>query len=116
MAALTPVADRRQAPRFDPERSGWKPDALLRPGFPIRIVNMSSHGVLVETATRLRPGRAAELQLCDASGDDARVLVRGRISRCRVTALEPLQFEGAIEFDIPVNPVRVVTTLARSGL
>lgn len=115
MATLTPVADRRHAPRLGPEPSGWKPDALLRPGFPIRIVNMSSHGALVETATRLRPGRVAELQLCETAGDDSRVLVRGRIGRCRVTAIDPIRYEGAIEFDSPLFPARVVTTLAGSG-
>lgn len=59
------------------------------------LVNVSRGGVLVESGLRLNPGTRTELQL---SGE-ARRNIRGRIERCRVTALDPLTYEGAIVFE-----------------
>jgi len=91
--------DRRRAARVPPEYTPWRTLALLRPGRPVLLLNMSTGGALFESSHRMSPGMRTELQL---SGQ-ARQSVCGRISRCRVTALDPLKYEGAIVFDEPVT-------------
>jgi hypothetical protein len=92
---LNGQADRRQADRVRPEDTPWRRVALLRPGRIVMLVNVSRGGALVESGLRLNPGMRTELQL---SGEPRRN-IRGRIERCRVTALEPLTYEGAIVFE-----------------
>jgi hypothetical protein len=64
----------------------------------VRLVNIGPYGALVECQARLRPGRAAELQVM-TSAADRKQIVRGRVERCQVVALSPLSFRGAIAFD-----------------
>jgi hypothetical protein len=97
MAALgTTVVERRTAPRVAPAQTRWLANAVLRPGMPVVLVNISRRGALVESGARLRPGAQTELQLAGAS---ARTSVRGRVDRCHVTGLDPLRYCGAIVFD-----------------
>lgn len=84
--------------RVGPEQGPWKADAVLRPGVPVRIIDLAPHGVRVSSPARLRPGRRAEIQLM-AQDSEERCLVAGHIGRCRVTQLSPLCFEGVIEFE-----------------
>ncbi|MEO8678290.1 MAG: hypothetical protein ABI665_04540 [Vicinamibacterales bacterium] len=88
--------DRRRTHRLAPGGTPWRPDAVLRPGQPVVLVNISTHGALVESPTRLRPGARTELQLVGAA---ARCSVRGRLDRCHVARLEPLCYRGAMVFD-----------------
>lgn len=81
-----------------PEQGPWQAEAVLRPGVPVRIIDLAPHGVRVSSPARLRPGRRAEIQFL-ARDTDERCLVPGRIGRCRVTQLSPLCFEGVIEFE-----------------
>jgi hypothetical protein len=87
--------DRRQSPRLRPERTPWQPAALLRPGKDVNIIDLSGGGALVESACRMSPGTRTELQLF---GPRKRS-IRGLIVRCRVTALSPVRYQGAIVFD-----------------
>lgn len=87
--------ERRQAGRVTPERTPWKPLALLRPGQEVRLLNVSRGGALVESATRMLPGGRTELQLSGLR----RQTLAGRIARCRVTRIDPVRYEGAIVFD-----------------
>jgi hypothetical protein len=93
-----PRVDRRRAVRAPPAHAGWHQEAVVRPGLPVRIVNIGPYGALVECQARLRPGRVAELQLMTQAAE-RRQVVRGRVERCHVVALEPLSFHGAIAFD-----------------
>jgi hypothetical protein len=78
-------------------------DALMRPGMDVRLVNISRHGALVDAASRMHPGRGTELHLSNvASG--SRLIVRGRIERCAVVALDPLLYRGAVAFDRRLDP------------
>ena len=90
------IGERRQAPRVAPHRTPWCADAVLRPGQPVRLVNISRTGALIESVGRLRPGAAADLHLIGVS---ARQHVRGRVERCQVVGLDPLCYRGAIVFD-----------------
>ena len=101
MAALTVASERRGERRQPSEHTGWKPEAVLRPGLLVRILNMSSRGVLVQSPGRLRPGRTVELQLAELDGD-RRPVVAGRVGRCRVVHLDPLLFHAVVVFDRPL--------------
>jgi hypothetical protein len=74
--------------------------AVLRPGQPITVVNISRHAALVESPTRLRPGARTEMQL---AGLHVRASVSGRLDRCYVAALEPLRYRGVVVFDHRVD-------------
>ena len=57
--------ERRQYPRVS---AGERPDmacARIRPGRPVRILNVSRSGALVESEGRLLPGASVDLQLGD---------------------------------------------------
>jgi hypothetical protein len=99
-AVVTAVAERRRGRRVEADAGGWKADAVLRPGLLVRIVNISPHGVLLESTARLRPGRRAEMQLTAIEGEE-RPYCFGRITRCSVVSVSPLVFRGAIVFDGP---------------
>lgn len=97
MAAVACAAlERRRTHRLAPEVTQWRPEAVLRPGQPVVLVNISVHGALVESAARLRPGAHTELQLV---GRGARCRMRGRLDRCHIATLEPLAYRGAIVFE-----------------
>lgn len=95
---MTARPDRRCATRLRPDESRWKPEAVLRPGLAVRLIDIGPRGALIESAARLRPGRRAELQLA-AHGTEQRELVTGRVERCHVSRLNPLLFRGAIAFE-----------------
>jgi len=99
MAPVTAVAiERRRQRRRAAEESGWKGDAVLRPGLLVHVVDISQDGVLLESPARLRPGRRAELQLTTLEGDSHPIIL-GRITRCAVVGVSPIVFRGAMVFD-----------------
>lgn len=69
--------------------------ALLRPGQEVVVVSLSITHATVQSSRPLQPGSRAELQL---TGADRRVL-RGYICHSTVARLQPLCYEGLIEFD-----------------
>lgn len=70
----------------------------VRPGCDAALVDVSAGGALVETAHRLLPGASIDVQLLVRG---RRVLVRGRVLRCEVSALGPAGpiYRGALNFD-----------------
>lgn len=104
MAALTLAGpDRRRGARAKPADTPWQAEAVVRPGLVVRVLDISPHGVLVESSGRLRPGRSAELQLSFMEGE-GRLLARGLVCRCYVAGLAPLRYQGAIVFEGPLHP------------
>ena len=96
-------SERRRSGRMPPDAAGWRDDAVLRPGLLVHVVNVGAFGALVVGATRLRPGRAAELQLVSVAGERKHT-VSGRVERCHVVRLQPLEYSGAISFDAALHP------------
>jgi hypothetical protein len=97
MAALTDRwSDRRAEQRVTGEQLRWRPNAVLRPGQTVVLLNVNSRAALVESDARLRPGAHTELQL-QAGGN--RTTIRGHLDRCHVAALEPLRYRGVLIFD-----------------
>jgi hypothetical protein len=78
----------------------WQARAILRPGQPITLLNISSRAALVESAARLRPGAHTEVRL---AGLNVRASIGGRLDRCYVAALEPIRYRGVLVFDERVD-------------
>ncbi len=90
------ASDRRRDRRCRLSDTCWDARAVLRPGVPVTLVDISARGVLVESSVRLRPGALTEMQL---TGAGTRLTVRGRLDRCYVAALEPLRYRGVLMFE-----------------
>ena len=90
------AADRRREPRQAGGGSRFDQRAVLRPGQPVILVNITTRAALVESASRLRPGAFTEVQL---AGPGARASVKCRLDRCYVTALEPIRYRGVVLFE-----------------
>ena len=97
MAPVTiDLSERRRERRCPGGGARWQSRAVLRPGQPITLLNISSRAALVESDARLRPGARTEVQL---AGSMARTSIAGRLDRCYVAALEPIRYRGVLVFD-----------------
>ncbi len=75
----------------------------LRSGSGASLLNLSSGGLLLETAARLAPGAAVEVLL---KVESAERVIRARVARCFVASIDPegeLRFKAALEFDRPLE-------------
>ncbi len=111
MASLAiDLIERRRERRTTGAGPHWQAHAILRPGQPVTLLNISSRAALVESAARLRPGAHTEMKL---AGSHARASiglpagalakVGGRLDRCYVAALEPIRYRGVLVFDERVD-------------
>jgi hypothetical protein len=96
MATLAVLQERRTEARRTAGGVRCRPEAVLRPGQAVVVLNINSRAALVESDVRLRPGALTELQLASGGG---RTSVRGRLDRCHVSALDPLRYRGLLVFD-----------------
>ena len=96
MATVTSLDERRREARRTAGTLRCLPNAVLRPGQTVVVVNITSRAALVESDARLRPGAHTELQLAIR---DRRTNIRGRLDRCHVAALEPLRYRGVLLFE-----------------
>jgi hypothetical protein len=96
MATLAALHERRTERRRTAGGVQCRPDAVLRPGQPVVLLNINSRAALVESEARLRPGALTELQLALRGG---RASIKGRLDRCHVAALEPLRYRGVLVFE-----------------
>jgi hypothetical protein len=94
------AVDRRCEPRRAGGGSRFDKGAVLRPGQPVILINITTRAALVESATRLRPGAFTEVQL---AGSGRRASVTGRLDRCYVAALEPIRYRGVVVFAQPIE-------------
>ena len=101
---MAPVAidliERRREARAAGGGRRWCAHAVLRPGQPVTLLNISSRAALVESAARLRPGAHTEMRL---AGSQVRASIGGRLDRCYVAALEPIRYRGVLVFDERVD-------------
>lgn len=100
MASVVVDVERRHERRRAGGGPRWQSHAVLRPGQPVTLLNVSSRAALVESGARLRPGAHTELQLLSAG---ARASIRGRLDRCHVAALTPLRYRGVLVFEHRVD-------------
>ena len=95
-----PVTERRGFSRFA-ESSVRHLQAVLRPGHPIAIVNLSGGGALVDGWRPLRPGSRVFLQLSigdQSAGRSARVV---RSTVASLTGTDGVRYRCALSFDEP---------------
>jgi hypothetical protein len=95
MAAVANARERRSERRRSAGSVLCVPDAVLRPGQAVILVNINSRAALVESEVRLRPGAHTELQL---AMQGRRTSIKGQLDRCHVCALEPLRYRGVLVF------------------
>lgn len=96
----TTVIERRGEIRRAAVIDGAPAHAVLRPGVPVILINITSRAALLESECRLRPGARTEMQLGTGR---ARISVRGQVARCYVSALAPLTYRGVLMFETAVN-------------
>ena len=92
--SASPNRSRRTAPQ---EIEGFQ-NVVLNPGGPVEVTNISNSGMLVETGTRVKPGRPVQVSINTTDGSH---LVQAKIVRAEVTTVDEngLHFELAISFD-----------------
>ncbi len=90
--------DRRRDRRRSAASLGFAAEAVLRPGVPVDVLELSARGALVEGAAAVRPGLRTELGL--DPGDGQRHAVAARVLRCWVCALDPIRYRCAVGFEV----------------
>lgn len=93
-----PVVDRRLDTRFG-QPTIADTQAILRPGYSVSLVDLSSGGALIQGPRPLRPGARVHLQLVHGN---RRVGIGGYVLRCAVAQLDSrqgVQYRGAVKFD-----------------
>jgi hypothetical protein len=96
MAAVANQRERRSECRRSAPTVLGVPDAVLRPGQAVILVNINSRAILVESDVRLRPGAHTELQL---AWQGRRTSIKGQLDRCHVATLDPLRYRGVLVFE-----------------
>jgi hypothetical protein len=93
-----PLTDRRADARFgQPAIAGAQ--AILRPGYAVSLIDLSSGGALIQGPCPLRPGARVHLQLLTGS---RRLGIAAHVLRCSVASLDSrqgVQYRGALKFD-----------------
>jgi CheY-like chemotaxis protein len=98
--ALLSSGTRKRAQRWSLSDLPWLSSVRLPWGQYLRLLNISSSGMLVESGIRLSPGSATSFKI---GGPGLALVVPARIVRCRV-AVDSLgvNYETAAAFDKPV--------------
>ena len=101
-AAPRPNEERRREERLAPDQTKWSDAARLRPGMDVRVVDIGTRGVLVETTVRLHIGQRMEIALTD-NDTGGQLNLAGTVRRCHIANLSPLTYRGALEFDVSIE-------------
>ena len=105
-----PLADRRADARFgQPVIAGTQ--AILRPGYAVSLIDLSSGGALIQGPRPLRPGARVHLQLLTGT---RRLGIAAHVLRCSVAALDSrqgVQYRGALKFDYRCDALWEASTL-----
>ena len=93
-----PLTDRRADTRFGQSVIAGT-QAILRPGYSVSLVDLSSGGALIQGPRPLRPGARIHLQLVIGP---RRLGISAHVLRCSVASLDSgkgVQYRGALKFD-----------------
>jgi hypothetical protein len=93
---------RRRARRLPVSDVPWLTTVRLAWGESLRLLNISSSGMLVESGVRLSPGHAMQIRL---NGPGLSRAVPARVTRCRVSDVDSLgvKYQTAAMFEHPVE-------------
>jgi len=100
-----PLVDRRLDTRYgQPAIAGTQ--VILRPGYSVSLIDISSGGALIEGSRPLRPGSRVHLQLTTKT---RRLGLVAHVLRCSVVSLGAgqggVQYRGALKFDEPCEAI-----------
>ena len=96
-----PDRERRRSPRVMPARLPRGTTVRLRAGHEAQVLNVSRHGILLESQTRLNPGQRCALHW---AGPQAPANTSGVVTRAEVArrdAKRELIYRAAIDFSHP---------------
>lgn len=99
------MRERRRSPRFTADQEIY---ARIKSSIPVRIVDVSSHGMLVESSSAVPPAGACDLWV---PGDDGDVKLRVRVQRSRAQFVNDngnrgLVYRSGLEFLEMDEPAR----------
>ncbi len=100
------MLDRRRSQRFSPEQDIY---ARIKSSIPVRIVDVSQHGMQVESTSALPPSGECDIWLPTDGGD---VKMRIRVQRCRARFVQSqegyrgLVYQAGLEFLEMSEPAR----------
>jgi len=97
-SAASLAEERRRGGRRSPTDTQWADAARLRTGHDVRVVDISTRGVLITAPISLHVGARLEICLTEADTNE-RLVLSGIARRCQVAGLNPMTFTGAVEFD-----------------
>jgi PilZ domain len=94
-----------RAPRCAPDEVGWLSGARTSFGLPLRIVNISGSGMLIEASDKISSGSATEIQLY---GPDRTIVVPSRVVRAEVAGVNTrgVKYHMAAVFNEKLDLVR----------
>jgi hypothetical protein len=103
---LVSTGSQKRARRRTMPEVAWLSSVKLSWGQHLRVVNISSSGVLVESGMRLSPGSMTRFHI---EGPDTALVVPARVVRCRVSDVDSLgvKYETAAAFDRRVDALTV---------
>jgi PilZ domain len=105
-----PLNDRRADTRFGQSVIAGT-QAILRPGYAVSLVDLSSGGALIQGPHPLRPGARVHLQLQTGA---RRLGIAAHVLRCSVASLDSrqgVQYRGALKFDHRCDALWEASTL-----
>lgn len=105
-----PLTDRRADTRFGKSVIAGA-QAILRPGYSVSLVDLSSGGALIQGPRPLRPGARIHLQLVIGP---RRLGISAHVLRCSVASLDAgqgVQYRGALKFDHRCDTLWEASTL-----
>jgi hypothetical protein len=105
-----PLTDRRADTRFGQSVIAGT-QAILRPGYDVSLVDLSSGGALIQGTRPLRPGARIHLQLVFGT---RRLGIAAHVLRCSVASLDSgqgVQYRGALKFDHRCDTLWEASTL-----
>jgi PilZ domain len=104
-AAVVTGSERRAHPRLSARELRWLNAARLKYGPPVRLIDLSVGGALLESDVSLRPGSTLALELVGAGpSGSSPVVVPLRVVRCQLTSLgdKPV-YRAACAFRQPMD-------------
>ena len=97
------LIERRGEPRL-PAEALQMPQATLRPGCPVDVVDLSSQGIQVQSGRPLRPD---SLVLARVAVGEQSVTIRAIVLRCSVWAVDPeaVTYRAGLRFEEFCPPI-----------
>jgi PilZ domain len=91
-----------RAQRIECGDVSWLRTVKLPWGIELRVVNISATGMLLESGTKIKPGKVSDLRLCSPEGD---VIIPASFVRSEVADVTPrgVTYHVAVTFDKPLT-------------